>query len=99
MPHWRKFRIGGLELIKIALCLAFPACGNNDGEPKGKMLQEQEAKQAAEAMKLSIGKCTMIGHFRESNGDAISVEELEDSTLCLAAHGFGGKVGDRDLGQ
>jgi protein phosphatase len=98
MLSWRKFPLGGLQLVTIALCLAFPACSNNNGQPKDNKLQEQEVNPAAKAMKLSIGQCTRIGKFRESNGDAIAVEDLGDSTLCLAAHGFGGKVGDRELG-
>src|SRR5262249_10994276 len=70
----------------------------NDGQPADKMLQEQTANVAAKAMKLNIGKCTLIGRFRESNGDAIGLEDLGDSTLCILAHGIGGKVGERDLG-
>jgi protein phosphatase len=90
--------MGGLQVVIIALSLSFPACSHDDGQPKEKKLQEQQANQAAKAMKLSIGKCSLIGKIRDSNADAIAVEELGDSILCLAAHGFGGKVGDRDLG-
>src|SRR5262249_1712096 len=98
MPCWRKFAMGILQFVILALGLSFPACSHNDGQPKEKKLQEQHANQAAKAMKLSIGKCSLIGKVRESNADAIAVEELGESILCLAAHGFGGKVGDRDLG-
>jgi protein phosphatase len=97
MPSWRKFHFGVLPLVMIALCLAFPACSNN-GQPEDKKPQRQQAKRAVNTLQLRIGKCTLIGRFRESNGDAVAVEELGDSTLCLAAHGFGGKVGDRELG-
>jgi protein phosphatase len=82
----------------MALCLGLPACSNNADQPRDSKPPGREANQVSKVMKANIGKCTLTGQFRESNGDAIAVEEFGNSTLCLAAHGFGGKVGDRELG-
>ena len=98
MAFWCKVHRGDRLLVKIAFCLVFPACSNNANQPKDGKHPGQDANQVSTAMKLNIGKCTLTGAFRESNGDAVAVEERGDSTLCLAAHGFGGKVGNRELG-
>jgi protein phosphatase len=98
MPYWRTFPVGGLQLFILAFCLTLPACSNGNGQPRDKELQNQQPIQAAKAMKLSIGKCTRIGKVREHNADAIAVEQLDDSTLCLVAHGFGGKERDQEIG-
>jgi protein phosphatase len=43
------------------------------------------------ALALNIGKCTLLGNYRENNEDAIDVKELPDMTLCLVADGMGGQ--------
>jgi protein phosphatase len=99
MPSRREFRCGGLRLALTAVCLSLPACSKTDGQPRDSQPQDREAKQSARALKLSIGKCTLIGNFRKHNDDAIAVKELPGTTLCLAADGMGGEVGGKVLGQ
>jgi protein phosphatase len=43
------------------------------------------------ALALQIGKCTLLGNYRENNEDCIDVKELPDMTLCLVADGMGGQ--------
>jgi protein phosphatase len=43
------------------------------------------------AMALNIGKCTLLGNYRENNEDAIDVKQLPDMTICIVADGMGGQ--------
>src|SRR6516164_140672 len=43
------------------------------------------------ALALNIGKCTLLGNYRENNEDAIDVKQFSDLTLCLVADGMGGQ--------
>jgi protein phosphatase len=43
------------------------------------------------ALALNIGKCTLLGNYRENNEDAIDVKDFADMTLCLVADGMGGQ--------
>jgi protein phosphatase len=43
------------------------------------------------ALALNIGKCTLLGNYRENNEDSIDVKEFSDMTLCLVADGMGGQ--------
>jgi protein phosphatase len=83
-----KYPYPGLLLALTVLCVTYTGCGKNG-----------PASQSAETRKLTIGKCTRIGNFREFNDDAIAVEDLSGSVLCLAADGMGGEVGGKILGQ
>jgi serine/threonine protein phosphatase PrpC len=40
---------------------------------------------------IHVGKCTLLGNYRENNEDAIDVEQAPDWTLCLVADGMGGQ--------
>jgi protein phosphatase len=44
------------------------------------------------ALSLSIGKCTLLGNYRENNEDAIDVKVFPDMTACLVADGMGGQA-------
>ncbi|MGE3804170.1 MAG: PP2C family serine/threonine-protein phosphatase [Gemmataceae bacterium] len=44
------------------------------------------------ALALNIGKCTLLGNYRENNEDAIDVKQFPDLTLCLVADGMGGQA-------
>src|SRR6266481_3596506 len=44
------------------------------------------------ALALNIGKCTLLGNYRENNEDAIEVKQFPDMTLCIAADGMGGQA-------
>ena len=44
------------------------------------------------ALALNIGKCTLLGNYRENNEDAIDVKQLGDLTICMVADGMGGQA-------
>ena len=44
------------------------------------------------ALSLKIGKCTLLGNYRENNEDAIDVKVFPDMTVCLVADGMGGQA-------
>jgi serine/threonine protein phosphatase PrpC len=44
------------------------------------------------ALSLNIGKCTLLGNYRENNEDSIDVKQLPDLTVCLVADGMGGQA-------
>jgi protein phosphatase len=44
------------------------------------------------ALALNIGKCTLLGNYRENNEDAIDVKQFPDMTICLVADGMGGQA-------
>src|ERR1700683_1787527 len=41
---------------------------------------------------LNIGKCTLLGNYRENNEDAIDVKQYPDMTVCIVADGMGGQA-------
>src|SRR5215210_6680243 len=41
---------------------------------------------------LNIGKCTLLGNYRENNEDAIEVKAYPDMTVCIVADGMGGQA-------
>src|SRR6266481_2384088 len=43
------------------------------------------------ALALNIGKCTLLGNYRENNEDAIDVKQFPDLTVCIVADGMGGQ--------
>ena len=44
------------------------------------------------ALALNIGKCTLLGNYRENNEDSIDVKLFPDMTVCLVADGMGGQA-------
>jgi len=44
------------------------------------------------ALALNIGKCTLLGNYRENNEDAVDVKQFPDMTACLVADGMGGQA-------
>jgi len=44
------------------------------------------------ALALNIGKCTLLGNYRENNEDAIDVKQFPELTACLVADGMGGQA-------
>jgi len=44
------------------------------------------------ALALNVGKCTLLGNYRENNEDAIEVKQFPDMTVCLVADGMGGQA-------
>jgi protein phosphatase len=43
------------------------------------------------ALALNVGKCTLLGNYRENNEDAIEVKQFPDLTVCMVADGMGGQ--------
>src|SRR5262249_50757830 len=41
---------------------------------------------------LNVGKCTLLGNYRENNEDSIDVKTFPDMTVCLVADGMGGQA-------
>src|SRR5205823_13090126 len=44
------------------------------------------------ALALNIGKCTLLGNYRENNEDSLDVKVFPDMTICLVADGMGGQA-------
>lgn len=44
------------------------------------------------ALTLNIGKCSLLGNYRENNEDSIDVKQFPDMTVCLVADGMGGQA-------
>lgn len=44
------------------------------------------------ALALNIGKCTLLGNYRENNEDAIEAKQFPDMTVCIVADGMGGQA-------
>src|SRR5438874_52703 len=44
------------------------------------------------ALALNIGKCTLLGNYRENNEDAIDVKQFPELTLSMTADGMGGQA-------
>jgi serine/threonine protein phosphatase PrpC len=44
------------------------------------------------ALTLNIGKCTLLGNYRENNEDSIDVKQFPDLNICLVADGMGGQA-------
>src|SRR5947207_13353744 len=44
------------------------------------------------AFALNIGKCSLLGNYRENNEDAVEVKQFPDLTVCIVADGMGGQA-------
>jgi protein phosphatase len=44
------------------------------------------------ALALNVGKCTLLGNYRENNEDSLEVKVYPDMTLCIVADGMGGQA-------
>jgi len=44
------------------------------------------------ALALNIGKCTLLGNYRENNEDAIEAKQFPDMNVCIVADGMGGQA-------
>ncbi len=43
-------------------------------------------------LSLNIGKCTLLGNYRENNEDSIEVKPFPDMTVSIVADGMGGQA-------
>jgi protein phosphatase len=62
--------------------------------PNAASIQVREANQRGGLMPLAlnIGKCTLLGNYRENNEDAIEVKQFPDMTVAIVADGMGGQA-------
>lgn len=44
------------------------------------------------AFALNIGKCSLLGNYRENNEDSIEVKQFPDLVVCIVADGMGGQA-------
>jgi protein phosphatase len=44
------------------------------------------------AFTLNIGKCSLLGNYRENNEDSVDVKTLPDLTVAIVADGMGGQA-------
>jgi len=44
------------------------------------------------ALTLNIGKCSLLGNYRENNEDSIEVKQFPDLTVTIVADGMGGQA-------
>jgi protein phosphatase len=44
------------------------------------------------ALALNIGKCTLLGNYRENNEDSIEAKQFPDMSICIVADGMGGQA-------
>jgi len=44
------------------------------------------------ALALVIGKCSLLGNYRDNNEDSVDVKSFPDMTVCLVADGMGGQA-------
>src|SRR5438270_9925449 len=59
--------------------------------PASRRGDSAQARGGPMALALNIGKCTLLGNYRENNEDAIDVKQFPDMTVCLVADGMGGQ--------
>src|SRR5438270_4228411 len=51
-----------------------------------------ESRGGLMALALNIGKCTLLGNYRENNEDAIEAKQFPDMNVCIVADGMGGQA-------
>src|SRR5438309_1095888 len=60
--------------------------------PRGAAASGNRYRGGPMALTLNIGKCSLLGNYRENNEDAIDVKGFPDMTICLVADGMGGQA-------
>lgn len=51
------------------------------------------------AVRLRIGKCSLLGNYRENNEDAVAVRESSQLSTCIVADGMGGQAAGEKASQ
>lgn len=44
------------------------------------------------ALSINVGKCSLLGNYRENNEDAVEVKTFPDMSVCIVADGMGGQA-------
>src|SRR5881227_3656399 len=90
--HSRRGVVRWMEVprphFRAAPSLAEPQ-GCRSTRPRGSSI---DWKRWPMALKLNIGKCTLLGNYRENNEDAIEVKHFPDLDVCIVADGMGGQA-------
>jgi len=50
-------------------------------------------------LSLNIGKCTLLGNYRENNEDAIDVKPFPELTVAIVADGMGGQAAGEEASK
>jgi protein phosphatase len=53
---------------------------------------ERRPQEEAMGWTFHIGKCTLLGNYRENNEDAVDVKVFPELTVCIVADGMGGQA-------
>jgi protein phosphatase len=48
---------------------------------------------------LMVGKCSLVGNYRENNEDAVDVHEYQEVMTCVVADGMGGQAAGEKASQ
>lgn len=51
------------------------------------------------SVRLKIGKCSLLGNYRENNEDAVDVKESKGLTVAIVADGMGGQAAGEKASQ
>src|SRR5438874_6868624 len=62
------------------------------GPPTGAAASGNRYRGGPMALALNVGKCSLLGNYRENNEDSIDVKVFPDMTVCLVADGMGGQA-------
>src|SRR5437016_11801950 len=60
--------------------------------PRGAAASGRRYRGGPMALALNVGKCSLLGNYRENNEDALDVKVFPDMTVCLVADGMGGQA-------
>src|SRR3954462_14146707 len=60
--------------------------------PRGAAASGRRYRGGPMALALNVGKCSLLGNYRENNEDALDVKVFPDLTVCLVADGMGGQA-------
>src|SRR5437870_4432570 len=71
--------------------------GVGSGRPSSRSYRHRQRRLDQErggpmALALNIGKCTLLGNYRENNEDSIEAKQFPDMTVCIVADGMGGQA-------
>jgi PPM family protein phosphatase len=67
-------------------------CGTAGRRGAGAPVRERKQRGGLMPLVLNIGKCTLLGNYRENNEDAIDLKQFPDMTVAIVADGMGGQA-------
>ena len=72
----------------VARCFRSEALACRAGRPP----DVEDPERGPMALALNIGKCSLLGNYRENNEDSIEVKLFPDLTVSIVADGMGGQA-------